>query len=290
MIVLDTPRSRSTKFVLRKISELPTLPTAFYRMLDAMASPRTSMKDISLIVSEDPALTSKMLRLANSPYYGFQQKVLSIDQAMVLLGVETVKALALSVSVFNTFHDANELKGIDKPGLWTHFLAVALCSKEIAAKTRVCEEDIAFTAGIMHDIGRLALLRAFPSESVAIAERAKEGEVSLIAAEEEALGLDHQGAGGFLAEHWRLPRELQDVISSHHDKRALSLGPLAGGVYLSDKICQRLGLGWTGDVIIPEVSEEELNSVRMNGDKLTEVEKQLSEKEAYMKQFFDSIW
>jgi len=290
VIVHSSAGSDEVKFVLKRLSELPTLPVALYRMLDALSDPRLSMAKISQTVSEDPALATKMLKLANSPYYGFQKEVRSVEHAMVLLGVETVKALALGVSIFNTFHDSSDLIGINKAGLWTHFLAVAFCAKQLASIARVSEPDAAFTSGLIHDIGRLALLRLFPSESVAVVEMIKDGGLSLPEAEERAFGLDHQAAGSFLARMWSLPDDLQDTIAFHHDRTALDKGDLVGAVYLAEKICKLRGLGWTGEVRVPEISDDELTQFRITSDQLEEVEKRLMEKQPEINEFFRSIW
>lgn len=286
----SSARSDEVRSVLRRLSELPTLPAAFYRMLDALSNPKLSMVKISQVVSEDPALASKMLKLANSPYYGFQKEVRSVEHAMILLGVETVKALALGVSIFNTFHESSDLAGINRAGLWTHFLAVAFCARQLASVVQFTEPDAAFTSGLIHDIGRLALLRLFPSESVAVVEAIKDGELTLLEAEERAFGLDHQAAGSFLAGNWGLPDDLRDTVACHHDGAALDKGDLAGAVYLADKICKLRGLGWTGEVKIPEIPSDELDKFGITSEQLEQIEERLMVKEAKFNEFFKSIW
>ena len=290
MMTAGSHHAREIKSVLSRLSELPTPPAALYKMLDALSNPKLSMARISKTVMEDPALSSKMLKLANSPYYGFQKEVMSVEHAMVLLGVETVKALALGVSIFNTFHNSTELKGVNKAGLWTHFLAVGLCAQLIAKAARMTAPDVAFTAGIIHDIGRLALLRLFPADSAAVVERLQNGELTLIEAEKEAFGLDHQEAGAFLADHWSLPEELHDCIALHHDEAALKKGRITGAIYLADKICKRRQLGWTGEVVTPELTSDELAALGLSSGQLAEVHERLTEKASYMQEFFKSIW
>ena len=290
MTMHPSGRSDEVRSVLKRLSELPTLPAALYRMLDALSDPKLSMGRISQIISEDPALTSKMLKLANSPYYGFQREVRSIDHAMVLLGVETVKALALGVSIFNTFHDSINLTGIDKAGLWTHFLAVAFCAHQLASTIQISEPDAAFTSGLIHDIGRLALLRLFPSESVGVVEMIKDGELSLLEAEERTFGLDHQAAGAFLAKRWGLPDDLRDAIAFHHDDAAFDKSDLVGAVYLAEKICKLRGLGWTGEVTVPDITGDELVQFHITSDQLEVVQGRLMEKEPEINKFFNSIW
>ena len=289
-MVHSSVRSDDVKLVLKRLSELPTLPAAFYRMLDALSSPKLSMIKIAQVVSEDPALASKMLKLANSPYYGFQKEVRSVEHAMILLGVETVKALALGVSIFNTFHESSDLAGINRAGLWTHFLAVAFCARQLASAVQFSEPDAAFTSGLIHDIGRLALLRLFPSESVGVVETIQDGELTLLEAEEKAFGLDHQAAGSFLASNWGLPEDLQDMIACHHDRTALDKGELAGAVYLADRICKLHGLGWTGEVNIAEIPGDEFDQFSITSDQLAQIEERLMVKEDKINQFFNSIW
>jgi len=289
MIAEQTTQARRTKVVLRRISELPTLPAVVYRMLDALGNPRLSMGRIAEVVSEDPALATKVLRLANSPYYGFAGRVCSIEHAMVLLGLETVKALALGVSIFNTFHSVSRLEGINGAGLWTHFLAVAVSSKEVAAQSGQSQPEVAFTAGLVHDIGRLALLRLFPKECVAIIAQVKEDGTPLIAVEEEAFGLDHQMAGMYLAKRWRLPKELQNVMLSHHASPSPDRPRLVGIVHLSDQLCRKKGMGWTGDLSVEEIDEAAVTSVGLSLDALSAIEQRLSEHEAHIRDFWRTI-
>ncbi|MBN1593643.1 MAG: HDOD domain-containing protein [Candidatus Coatesbacteria bacterium] len=287
----SSARSASeVKLVLKRLSELPTLPAALYRMLDVLSDPKLSMAAISKIIAEDPSLTSKMLKLANSPYYGFQKEVRSVDHAMVLLGVETVKALALGVSIFNTFHDSVNMNGIDKAGLWAHFLAVAFCSREFSLIMNSVEPNSAFTGGLIHDIGRLALLRMFPSESVLVVGQTEQGGCSLLDAERDIYGIDHEEAGAFLAKTWGLPEDLQEAIAFHHDMSAFEKTELVHAVYMAERLCKLLELGWTGEPKPDDMRDEELRAAGIDRAQLDEVRDRILAREPEIKEFLKRLW
>jgi len=283
------PQLPKTRQVLRGISELPTLPTVMYRMMEALNTPDLSLKKIVSIVLEDPAIASKILKLANSSYYGFQGEVRSIEHAIVLLGTEAVRSLALGSSVFNTIRCPADVSAVDTAGLWTHFLAVAVCSKEIASRSQICEADVAFTAGLIHDIGVLALLCLYPSEYCQIMEEAEAGETSFLQLEMQAFGLNHQDAGAYLASCWRLPEILQSSILHHHGHESIEKGKLEGTIYLADKICRSTHIGWAFTSTDVEILPDEIIRLGASSEQLDEVRCFVQEGREFICEFLDNI-
>ena len=284
------PRSLSTEEVIKGISDLPTPSSVLHRVLMAVSDPQGSLERMGKVVAEDPALTAKTLRLANSPYYGSMNEVRTVEHAVVLLGVRAVKTLALSVTVYNAFRSGPGIDFDSVTGLWSHFLAVATCSREIAAKSDACDGEVAFTAGLLHDMGILAFLKAFPTRYQATLAEATAGDGSLLELESKYFGVGHQFAGEYLAGVWKLPEELRRAIGNHHSgHRAIGNG-LDGAVYMADRICLQSGFGYTAEFRNGEpLTAAEVRAVGLSLKQLDDVESHLLKSKDYIEGFLQAI-
>lgn len=203
--------------VLKGVRNLPSLPTVVIELLQTMDNDDADTRQLATKLARDQALAAKVLRMANSSFYGLQGKVASIGDAIVVLGLNGLRTLATAAAVTDVFakNAANSEHGYDLRTFWRHSIAVALCAKAIARQQRM-NEGSAFTAGLLHDIGRLALASAFPQHLAAVAqERIAAGDCWLFA-ERRVLGLDHAEIGQMLTEHWRFPPTLSRAIGTHH--------------------------------------------------------------------------
>jgi putative nucleotidyltransferase with HDIG domain len=202
-----------------RISNLPTPPMVFEQINRVINNPKTSAYEIAAIISEDPALSVKVLKLSNSAFYGLRQEVTSIKQAIVIMGIEAVRSLVLSTAVFDMFRKS----GFDpefQERFWRHSLATAFSSRLIVRKmpgSRITEAELAFSVGLLHDIGQLVLFSHMPTEFALVkAYREVNEDTPLHIAEQQALGYTHADVGALLALKWKLPGELQDAIQHHH--------------------------------------------------------------------------
>ena len=201
------------------IKNMPSLPTSVAKVFEVCNNLQTSPADLNQVVSLDPVLVGRVLKLLNSAYYGLGQPVTSLTRAIIMLGINTVKNLALSTAVMGHLPSKSDSSGLDMEGFWRHSLCVGVSAKLLAKKrgvdVKMTEEF--FTAGLLHDIGKIPLNAVLLKEymlTVSIADRER---ISLIKAEKDSLGLNHCSAGALIAAAWKLDGAVRDSIEFHHD-------------------------------------------------------------------------
>jgi putative nucleotidyltransferase with HDIG domain len=238
--------------VVRNLDDLPSLPAVVMELLNSIDQDDIDISVLAKKVSHDQALTAKTLRLANSSLYGLQVKVTTIQQAITYLGFQTTRNLITAAAVTGCFAEGH-CPGFDHKAFWRHSIATAACAKVLARQMRF-NQDYAFTAGLLHDIGRLVLVSCFPNQySEAIAWRAQH-DCYLLEAERTVLGVDHVDAGLALAEHWNFSDTMRLAIGGHHDPEAPGAGFLAAIIHVADAIVHALDLAQVQDDLVPPVS------------------------------------
>lgn len=254
--------------IMTRANMLPALPQIVIRILDDLANDQANVETLSGHVASDPAIVARLLAAANGAGVAHGNRVVSVRQAMMLLGVARVRNIVMTTAVIDRF---KSVTAFDTRRLWLHSVGVAICAQHIAVKGGV-DPDTAYTAGLLHDIGQLLL---FAVDSAAYGEAMKmrrEQDMDVIAAERACLGLDHAEVGGALARLWNLPDTVVDGIAGHHASdevtpeteiadaihiaevlaHALDLGHVPGEPetdgprvpYLSDISCARMGIEW----------------------------------------------
>ncbi len=195
-----------------RIRQLPTLPSVLGRILGAAADPSTSALELGQLISSDLSLSATILRLVNSSYYGFQRQIDSVAQAVVILGFFKVRNLTLTASAFNNFRGST--CEFDRTQLWRHALASGIAAEYVA---RRAGGDLtgSYEAGLLHDIGKVALDTLFPELFVRAVHKAREEKRYIHETAEETIGLSSLAAGGLLAERWGLPLSITDAIRYH---------------------------------------------------------------------------
>ncbi|UCD93471.1 MAG: HDOD domain-containing protein [Candidatus Zixiibacteriota bacterium] len=199
--------------ILRDNKELSSLPQVIVDVIRIANNPDASMAELVGVIKKDPALTAKLLRIVNSPYYCPASKISTVQQAVVTIGLRTVTAVALAMSIYDKFKTM--AGSIDRKKFWRHSLEVALTSRMIAGETGYKEPEEAFVAGLLHDIGSLVLEASFPEEFARICKLTESG-VRMTSVEERSWGTNHARVGQFLLSQWRLPQNLADAVGNHH--------------------------------------------------------------------------
>ncbi|HJQ83555.1 MAG TPA: HDOD domain-containing protein [Candidatus Binatia bacterium] len=193
---------------------LPTIPTVLAKILQLVDAESSSGKELIAVIERDQALTGKMLRLANSAFFGQTRRVATIPRAVVLLGFSTVRNLALGVKVWDALGAGVARSRLEE--LWSHTVAVAVATKALAGRLRAGDPDEAFTAGLLHDVGRLVLAMRFRDEYWrAVGGASEAGEVEGL--EAANLGVDHAEVGGWILEAWSLPPTIVEAVRHHHE-------------------------------------------------------------------------
>ena len=254
-----------------KVNDLPTLPASVLRVMQLIEDPLCSTAELAAVISGDPAMAVRILKLANSSYYGFRQKIGSIPQAITLLGFATLKNALLSVAVFDLFR-LSATTGFDMNALWSHSVATAASAKLIAKRVRFPNSEKAFTAGLLHDVGKIIIARYLPASLATIMQLSEREHVALYDAEHKTLGLPHPAFGAWVLSRWGLPTPLVEAVEfHHHPTRAQYAFDLAGIVYLANIIAHRSGIGSGGDALLREVDPVVLDYFNLNEDALTEL-------------------
>jgi len=238
--------------VVKNLDDLPSLPAVVMELLNSIDQEDVDISVLAKKVSHDQALTAKTLRLANSSLYGLQVKVTTIQQAITYLGFQTTRNLITAAAITGCFAEGH-CPGFDHKAFWRHSIATAACAKVLARQMRF-NQDYAFTAGLLHDIGRLVLVSCFPEQyAEAIAYRDAH-DAFMLDAERGVLGVDHVDAGLALAEHWNFSDTMRLAIGGHHDPEAPGAGFLAAIIHVADAIVHALDLSGSENDLVPPVS------------------------------------
>jgi HD-like signal output (HDOD) protein len=231
--------------LVRGVSVLQALPEVARKVRNIAADPKGTVSDLSDIIKSDPALATKLLKLANSAFYGLPSQISSIQRAIVVLGSKTVQNLALAGALCSVFRGARISPTFTGYDLWKHCLAVGVAARKIAKLADALNPEEAFLAGVTHDVGILAVRDARPDGLAAAIAQAQKG-MSFLEAERAELNTDHAEVGSALTSVWRFPDELRLVCRHHHapGKAKGKVAPLIHAVYLADWLCGRERVGF----------------------------------------------
>ena len=237
---MSGPLAERTRTRLEEIPEIPSLPTVLAKVWDLTSRENTSAEDLGRAMSADPGLTGAILRLANSAYFGFPRKVSTVTQAIVVLGFETVKSLAMGASVFRALN-ASRTHGIDGREFLQHSLTTAMAARLLIERRGATRKaGTAFAAGILHDLGKLVIAEFLATDASVIARKVAEG-TPRHEAEVEILGLTHAEIGEWFADRWNLPEELVAAVRWHHEPGgAGDHREFVAAVHLGNVIAHRL--------------------------------------------------
>lgn len=242
-------RALRLRQVTEKIIGLPTLPTVVTQLIAMVGDPASSARQIAQLVSADQALTAKILKVANSSFYGFAREIATVQLAIVVLGIEMVKNIGLSVTVLKRFASGREHRLFDRQQFWEHAIGCGVAVRMLARKygdRRAADE--AFVAGVLHDIGKLILVEYFYDDFSEALELAESQGIAIADAEAQVIGVTHAEIGGWLAEKWNLPKHLVNAIAHHHRPfEQDAVEDLTVLVHLGDALIRHLRIGNSGD-------------------------------------------
>jgi putative nucleotidyltransferase with HDIG domain len=220
--------------IVKDVRDIPSLPTIVIDLLNCIDQDDAGAKTLAEKISLDQALTAKTLRIANSSFYGMPRKVATIQQAISILGFDSVRTLVASVAMLDSF----SIKGgenLKMATFWQQSVCTAICAK-LLAKHMHADSGQAFVAGLLHDIGRLILVLSDPDRYADTLKYQQENKCHIRMAERKVLGFDHAEVGRELAELWRLPQSIQTAIGAHHEANPKKDGQLATVVQAADKM------------------------------------------------------
>lgn len=236
-----------------RLGDLPSMPAVVTALLASFGSESANLTDLAQRIAADQPVAARMLRVANSPFYGLQSQVPSVREAIVVLGFRTVRSLIIAAGMTRVLGQLAPAAG-HLDNLWRHNLAVALCSESLARQFGE-PADVAFTAGLMHDLGQLVFATSFPEHQARIGAEQKSRDCFLFEAERAVTGMDHAVLGAILAERWRFPAAIREAVAIHHCPDQPGATPLAGLVHVADALVHACGITGLGQELVPTVSD-----------------------------------
>lgn len=281
------------KKIYAKIDELPTLPVVVSKLLALLENPEFDMSELTDLISQDPALTAKVLKAANSAYYGFAQEIDTLDRAVALLGLNMIKSLALSVGVVDVLPKESKSALLNHAGLWLHSVAAAAVIRELSQRMGLPkEEDHLFVVGLLHDVGKIVLLHFFHDlYQEALQKAQQEGGPPLYLAEREVIGLDHGDVGALLLGRWKFPpRVIQPIMAHHHHDVDVEANPRDTTMLrMANMLPQLVGLGRDGNSAPPQVRPEDLEILSMDQAGVDDLREFTLASQESIQAFFDAI-
>ncbi len=282
---MTTTPSQNVSALIERLRDIPTLSVVVTRLMELVNNPRASANQVADILKRDPVLSAKVLRLVNSSYYNLSVEVTDVTKALGFLGFNTISMLVLGTSVFSSF----ELKTapyFNVIEFWKHSLATAIAGESLARRIKHPRPEDAFTCGLLHDIGKIALFKVSQPDMKSVVEKAMLDELSFLEAE-TALGLPgHTVLGERLAERWQLPLVIRKTIRYHHrdienfESIYPNMKPTIMIVTIANILSKRFSLGFSGDRTKPEYPANYLKALNVDATILSELESRMPEEMA----------
>ncbi|MCK5707463.1 MAG: HDOD domain-containing protein [Candidatus Aureabacteria bacterium] len=268
-------RSKLQEFI-ESLHSISTIPAVMSKTLQIIDNPQSSASEISSIIEKDYALTMKILKIVNSVFYGYEEKVTSIHTAVVALGLKTLRSMTLGLSFVDYLKQGFE-NILDIEKFWEHSIGTAvIASMVVEQRYPKLREDV-FVGGLLHDIGKVVLLQFLVREYKKALEKSKDDDIPLYLCEQELLGIDHGEVGGLLARKWHLSDELISAITMHHSKDCFRMNPeaketvFACAVNCANLIALEKEIGASGDAYRTPIPEELLEFLKLKPADIVEI-------------------
>ena len=229
------------------VKDIPTLPVIYQQLFQAMQDPDFSVPQVSDLIAQDQALSTKILHLVNSAFYGYSKQIQTISRAVVILGFRAVRSAALAISVFDYFKDEGESSGVNMQDFWVHSIAVATTCKVLAEEAKLPNQEEAFVVGLLHDVGKLIEKRYFANDFEDLCRAAQEQHLSWFGGEQLLFQINHATIGKAVFRAWDFPSTVVDAIHYHHEpEKAGTVPQVAALVHVADYVAYQMRLGAPG--------------------------------------------
>lgn len=255
---------------IKGVSHIATLPEITLKIIELVEDPASTAQDLHKVIANDPALCSRILKVVNSAFYGLPRQIGSINRAIVLLGLNAVKNIAIAASLTKLFRGGQLCPRFSARDLWIHCMATGSASKLICDELKLGLPDEAFLAGLIHDIGIMVEMQAVRDKLLRVFDEMKfDGQnvpqTDMREAETRVIGANHCAFGLALCEAWKFPASFSQVAGNHHDPTQLPSGSrmLTSIVHVADRIAAQLNYGFRGDLINTDVTSETLDELHM---------------------------
>lgn len=258
--------------IIAKIGHIQPLPGTVLRLVNVINDPDSTVTQIAETIKYDQVLTARMLRICNSAFFSLSREVLSLEDAMRYLGTLKVLQMAMAIHAGSLLSRGQDGYGLEPGALWKHSVAVAIASTIVAEHTRPPNLGLTFTAGLLHDIGKVVLNEYVGKDLVEIINLVNNEQLSFDQAEEQVIGCTSAEVGGRLAEKWQLPDPIVRSVRHHRTPGALNPSDaLVDTVYLADCVCMMCGVGLGTDGLCYRTDSEVMERYQLKGGELETV-------------------
>jgi HD-like signal output (HDOD) protein len=274
-------REQAVQNAIREISHIATLPEITLKIVSIVEDPSSTAQDLHNVISKDPALCTRILKVVNSAFYGLPGQIGSINRAIVLLGLNAVKNIAIAASLAKLFKGGQLTPTFSAKDLWTHSLAVGTATKLLAEQMKIGLGDEAFLAGLIHDVGIMVQMQWDRNKLIEVLQRcAATPGADMLAVEVQVFGANHQDFGSALSERWKFPKSFTTVIGHHHAPMDLPYEQrtMACMVYVADRLAATDAKnGFRQDVASLDIPDDVLESLKLTREDLSHVLAKLPE-------------
>lgn len=264
--------------IVEGVNDLPSLPHVVIRVMELTEDQNSTAQDINSALSQDQGMTAKVLKLANSAYYGFSRRISSVTDAVVLLGFRTIRSIVMAASVSDILSKEIEGYALAQGELWQHSQATAIAARMIARETKFGSFEVAYTAALLHDIGKVILNTHLSEAYNEVVEKVNNESIPFMEAEDQILGFNHAEVGAKVAEIWNLPEELVEAIAYHHNPEKAKINPkLTAIVHIADAISVSMGIGIGIDGMLYPISDEAMKLLKLDESHIEKIISQLTD-------------
>lgn len=281
------PPKASIRPLIEKSNRMGTLPIVFQHLVSVLHNSSATVEEIAEIITTDPALTAKLLRLVNSPFYGLAYKIDTIPRAVVMVGTRQLVMLAMGTTLITAFKGL-PVSLVNMQAFWTHSISTGAAARLLARATHLPQAESYFVAGLLHDIARLLIYTQLPKHALYILSEAKRRQQSVHSLEKECLGFTHEELGRELLASWRCPDDLIVRVADHH--KELTEKSARGDIIipLSNMLSQALGYGSSGEILLPRLADVVWEKLGLSPEQLVEICRMLDESVRHLRSLFTS--
>lgn len=241
----DQGKAIQLKNIIMTTRDLPAMPQVASKVLELSSNPETCAKQLQQVIADDQAMTARILKIANSAMYSCSRKIKTLTEAIVMLGFNSIRSLAVTSAARNLYNTNTTRTGLKERLLWEHSIGCAFACRIMVQKNMPALTEEAFLAGLMHDIGKLVLSIQVPEQFDEVVQVVYNENRNFSETERDVLGFDHSHVGALLVNKWKLSPLLEEVIRNHHNPEAVSPeNPLLLYLDLSNKLCRKMGIGF----------------------------------------------
>jgi HD-like signal output (HDOD) protein len=267
---------------IREISHIATLPEITLKIVELVEDPRSTAQDLHKIIANDPALCSRILKVVNSSFYGLPGQIGSINRAIVMLGLNAVKNIAIAASLAKLFRGGDLAPSFSAKLLWTHSVVTAATAKMLADRMGLACADEAFLSGLMHDIGIMVEMQSDRTKLIEVVQKAGADDAGIpstdmLELEEARYGANHQQFGAGLCQKWKFPATFALVTGHHHNPSALPAESrtLPALIYIADRIAAEVSGGFRLDLLSTDIAPEVLDILKLTKQKIDDLRLEL---------------